>query len=73
MSIPMTRLAKKVVRAWVRMYVVGLPANERAERLAEIDSDLWEHVCDGDAAGHGAFRISLQVMWPGAFEEHRPT
>jgi hypothetical protein len=58
----MTRLAKGVVRAWVRMYVVGLRASERAEKLAEIDSDLWEHVCDGDAAGRGAYGTSLQVV-----------
>ncbi|MDA1347851.1 MAG: hypothetical protein O3A47_03160 [Chloroflexi bacterium] len=43
------------------MYIAGLPANERAERLAEIDCDLWEHVNDAEAAGHDAFRTSLQV------------
>ena len=61
MSAPMT-LAKGVVRAWVRMYVVGLPANERAERLAEIDSDLWEHVYDGDAAARSPYGTARQVV-----------
>jgi len=41
---------------------VGPTTCERAERLAEIDCDLWEHVNDSGAAGRGALGTSLQVM-----------
>ena len=41
--------ATTVVRTWTRMYTCGLPRAERAARLAEIDSDLWEFEHDPEA------------------------
>jgi hypothetical protein len=40
----------RVALRWVRLYTRGLPADARAGRLAEIESDLWEHRRD---AGEG--------------------
>lgn len=42
--------AERVVRCWASAYLYGLPGPVRAERLAELDSDLWEH---RRAAGSG--------------------
>jgi hypothetical protein len=39
------------IRAWVRLYTAGLPAEVRAARRDEIDDDLWCHL--GDAADNG--------------------
>jgi hypothetical protein len=35
--------ASPLVRAWAALYTRGLPAPTREERLAELESDLWEH------------------------------
>ena len=56
------KLAERTVRTWVRVYVAGLPANERADRLAEIDSDMWEQVKDAGADGRNAVRTAPQVI-----------
>lgn len=37
-----TSRAARFVRAWTQAYTVGLSSGDRAERIAEIDSDLWE-------------------------------
>ena len=39
------------IRAWVRLYTGGLPAEVRAARRDEIDDDVWCHL--GDAADNG--------------------
>jgi VIT1/CCC1 family predicted Fe2+/Mn2+ transporter len=36
-------LAARLTGAWVRLYTRGLPADVRAARQAELESDLWEH------------------------------
>lgn len=35
-------LAAAAVRGWVRLYTCGLPPDDRAARIAEVTSDLWE-------------------------------
>lgn len=35
--------ASRLVRAWAALYTRGLPTTARGERLAELESDLWEH------------------------------
>lgn len=45
------RIALTLVRGWTRLYTTGLPGELRHRRLAEIESDLWEHTHDsGDTA-----------------------
>jgi len=39
-------LAVSVTRWWTRVYTLGLPADLRAARRAEIESDLWESLHD---------------------------
>src|SRR5262245_34338785 len=41
---PLFRIATSAVRWWTRLYTRGLP--ERAARLEEIESDLWEFAHD---------------------------
>jgi len=41
-------LAITVTRWWTRAYTIGLPADVRAARCAEIESDLWESMHDPD-------------------------
>lgn len=41
-------LATALTRWWTRLYTVGLPAEVRAARRAEIESDLWESLHDPD-------------------------
>jgi hypothetical protein len=41
--------AVAVTRCWTRVYTIGLPADLRAARRAEIESDLWESLHDPDA------------------------
>ena len=53
-------LATRLVRAWTRLYTLGLPRAERTARRAEIDSDLWEFEHDPDAP-RGA-RAAAQVL-----------
>ena len=36
-------IAENLVRRWVRLYTLGLEADNRHNRAAEIESDLWEH------------------------------
>ena len=42
-------VAEGLVCWWVRVYTTSLPAEVRQARLAEIDSDLWEHQAAGVA------------------------
>lgn len=46
-------------RRWVRWYTRSCPPHVAAERIDEIDSDLWEHTAD--AAVHGTGRAVLDV------------
>ncbi|MGH8926795.1 MAG: hypothetical protein ACRDWH_00470 [Acidimicrobiia bacterium] len=51
---------ESLVRAWVRTYTAGLEAGTRADRTAEIDSDLWEH--RNQAAAAGLRHVSLAIL-----------
>src|SRR3954464_13253645 len=41
-------VASAVTRWWTRVYTIGLRAEVREARLAEIESDLWESMHDPD-------------------------
>src|SRR4051812_47981386 len=43
-------VAMAITRWWTRVYTFGLPAELRAIRRAEIESDLWESLHDPDNA-----------------------
>ena len=43
-----TRLMVALVRAWTRLYTLGLSKEDRARRCQEIDSDIWESLNDPD-------------------------
>jgi hypothetical protein len=43
---PLARLAADCVRWWTRFYTLGMSESIRDARLAEIESDLWEHRAD---------------------------
>jgi hypothetical protein len=51
--------AARIVLRWVDRYTGGVPSAARAERQAEIASDLWEHV----AASPPGLRTELAVLW----------
>lgn len=42
------RLSTGCVRQWTRFYTLGMADSIRESRLAEIESDLWEHHQEGD-------------------------
>lgn len=50
--------ASSVVGAWAALYTRGLPPTAREERLAELESDLWEHRA---ACGEG-LRPQLAIL-----------
>ncbi len=66
---------ERMCRIWARTYTVGLPGGIRDERLAELDSDLYEHRVLG---GHGSALVGRtmrgvadDVLW--RFREGRST
>ena len=42
MKRPPSSITATLVRAWTRLYTVGMPREWRDQRRAEIESDLWE-------------------------------
>ena len=59
------QLADTMVRAWVRLYTVGLDRETRYDRRAEIDSDLWEQRNDAalEGATPAATTLSIFGRW----------
>jgi len=55
-------LASAVTRSWVRLYTRRLDADIRASRIAEIESDLWEHRRETEEAGVEPSDAGLQVL-----------
>jgi len=55
-------LASAFTRSWVRLYTRRLDAGIRASRLAEIESDLWEHRRETEEAGADPSDAGLQVL-----------
>ena len=49
-------------RAWTASYTRGLPADLRAERREEIDSDLWEQHRLAALRGDPALGIAIEVL-----------
>jgi len=56
----MNEFAERLARGWVRLYTLGLRPEARADRRAEIASDLWEH--RHDAAATGATGLAAAVL-----------
>lgn len=54
--------ASAVTRSWVRLYTRRLEADVRASRIAEIESDLWEHRRETADAGADPSDAGLQVL-----------
>jgi hypothetical protein len=67
MTPSLDRLVSAAVRAWTRVYTVGMPELSRDVRRAEIESDLWEWQHDpdrptGPGAAAGVFLRLLMGM-----------
>lgn len=56
-------VAAAFARAWARTYTRGLAGEARVERLAELDSDLFEHERNGRRAGQSAVTLSFEILW----------
>jgi hypothetical protein len=56
------RFARGVVRAWTRLYTLGAIRTERQNRLAEIESDLWESQRDRDSRVDPAVQILMRLL-----------
>ena len=52
----MTAAAARLVRSWAWLYTLGLSAELRLARRAELESDLWEQAADGRARGRSRGR-----------------
>ena len=50
MSTPAT-VTGRLNRSWIRVYTIGLGPELRTDRLAEVNSDLWEHELDDQLNG----------------------
>ena len=55
-------LAVSAVRAWTRVYTLGLPPELRDRRRDEIESDLWESVQDGRTNAGLAWQIWARLV-----------
>ena len=58
MSALLLAIATHAMRAWTRVYTIGLAPEDRDARLAEIDSDLWESWHDLDRRNA---RLALEI------------
>ena len=58
----MQTLAIAVVRAWTRIYTWGMDPRAREARIAEIESDLWDSVQNGDRAAAILFRLLFGIV-----------
>ena len=56
------RTAAALTRAWVRLYTVGMPADLRETRRAEIEADLWEHQRDAQASGMSRTVLAVEIL-----------
>ena len=53
--------AARVTRWWTRCYTAGLPGDVRDTRRAEIESDLWDSLADGNSTRHILARLALGI------------
>lgn len=51
-----------LIRAWVRLYTIGMPADLRETRRAEIDADLWDHQNDAERSGVSPGMLTLHIL-----------
>ena len=54
-------LAERFTRGWASLYTRGLPADLRAARRDELESDLWEHTHWSTTDGRLPARIALEI------------
>jgi hypothetical protein len=59
---PLSELVVVLCRLWTAFYTYGLPAELRADRRAEIDSDLWEFQADAGNSGHVAASVFVRLL-----------
>ena len=52
----------RFARAWVQLYTRRIPTELRATRRAEIDSDLWDQVADGQEDGAPPLVTALEIV-----------
>ena len=55
-------VASRVARGWTAAYTLGLAAQVRDARRAEIASDVWEHHCDIVTGGRPAWKFFGSVF-----------
>lgn len=55
-------LGVRVARRWGVLYTSGLPEPQRSWRVAELESDLHEHVEHGRATGRDPADLSFEVL-----------
>ena len=55
------RAVVSVVRAWTKVYTLGLTTEDRARRQQEIESDLWESLHDPEESP-SAWRLLWRLI-----------
>ncbi len=55
-------IVSSMVRAWVWVFTLGLPAQVRNDKRAEMQSELWEHRRDAGAEGYGPDAVALHML-----------
>lgn len=56
------QVAGSATRAWSHVYTSGLDPEARQRRLAEIESDLYEHAEDAKACGVAAADVGFDIL-----------
>ena len=59
---PSPAMPAGLVRAWVRLYTAGLPADVRDERREEIDADLWEQAREAGMLARAPSDVRSQIV-----------
>jgi len=54
--------AGRLVRAWVRLYTRGLPADVRVARTDEIESDLWSQHDEARSADRNVTGVATEIV-----------
>lgn len=57
-----TDIAARLVRGWVRLYTVGLPAAVKTTRRDEIASDVWEQTRDASHSKQTQHMVIWQML-----------
>lgn len=58
----MLNAASTLTRSWTNLYTRGLSSDQRASRIAEIESDVWEHRASDAEAGLPAADTGFEVL-----------